>query len=561
MTKFMSTCFIRSALLVSRDRRHGEAAGEMDRRPQLRHAVDRAAPPPPRRRRSTGAYQRHLRMVAHAEALGLRLESMIGHVADGAGLDQRADDGGPERAGAAGDDDMAIAISPLRRLRDHAHRATQRDACAAWPSCRQRGNAAQGAWPTSISPSSAAASTAPASPATPPAAGSRVLLVEQNDLASGTSSASTKLIHGGLRYLEHGWFRLVREALIEREVLLRMAPHLIRPMRFVLPAEPGLRSPWLILRSGFSSTTISAAARSCRRPAPSISRTRSARRAAQAARSRRGFEYSDCRVDDARLVVLNALDAAERGAVDPHPHALRRAPSAARPGGSCSNVRGRRDVATARVLVNATGPWVGVVRRDGAAAAAAWPRLRLDKGSHIVVRAPVRARSRLHLSDRRRPRRVRAAVRGRFHADRHHRPELSPAIPARSRRAPTRSPISARRSNGYFRDRDHARRRGLVVCRRALALRRRRRAKPQDTTRDYVLALDDEPRAAPLLTVYGGKITTYRRLAEAALDAACAICSARGRPGPRRSHLPGGDFAHDGVERAGRARRGRPGRS
>ena len=87
---------------------------------------------------------------------------------------------------------------------------------------------------------------APGLPATPPAAGLRVLLVEQNDLASGTSSASTKLIHGGLRYLEHGWFRLVREALIEREVMLRMAPHLIRPMRFVLPPEPGLRPAWML---------------------------------------------------------------------------------------------------------------------------------------------------------------------------------------------------------------------------------------------------------------------------------------------------------------------------
>ena len=96
--------------------------------------------------------------------------------------------------------------------------------------------------------------------------GLRVLLVEQDDLASGTSSASTKLIHGGLRYLEHGWFRLVREALAEREVMLRMAPHLIRPMRFVLPPEPGMRPPGCC-GSACSSMTISAAGRSCRRPA------------------------------------------------------------------------------------------------------------------------------------------------------------------------------------------------------------------------------------------------------------------------------------------------------
>ena len=143
--------------------------------------------------------------------------------------------------------------------------------------------------------------------------GLRVLLVEQNDLASGTSSASTKLIHGGLRYLEHGAFRLVREALHEREVLLRMAPHLIRPLRFVLPP---------VARPAFAAA---AAVRAVH--------LRLARRAQAAAATRTvdlthhpvgqplkrsfryGFEYSDCQVDDARLVVLNAIDAAERGAV------------------------------------------------------------------------------------------------------------------------------------------------------------------------------------------------------------------------------------------------------
>ena len=113
--------------------------------------------------------------------------------------------------------------------------------------------------------------------------GLRVLLVEQNDLASGTSSASTKLIHGGLRYLEQGWFRLVREALIEREVMLRMAPHLIRPMRFVLPPDAGPASAPGCCGWGCSSTIISAGAKSCRRPAPSISPTiRSARRSSGA---------------------------------------------------------------------------------------------------------------------------------------------------------------------------------------------------------------------------------------------------------------------------------------
>ena len=144
--------------------------------------------------------------------------------------------------------------------------------------------------------------------------GLRVLLVEQNDLASGTSSASTKLIHGGLRYLEHGAFRLVREALNEREVLLRMAPHVIRPMRFMLPPLPGLRSP---LRAAPRAVPLRLAGRA--QAAAGDAHRRSHPSSVSASRSsatfRYGFEYSDCWVDDSRLVVLNALDAAERGAV------------------------------------------------------------------------------------------------------------------------------------------------------------------------------------------------------------------------------------------------------
>jgi glycerol-3-phosphate dehydrogenase len=211
--------------------------------------------------------------------------------------------------------------------------------------------------------------------------GLRVLLVEQADLASGTSSASTKLIHGGLRYLEHGWFRLVREALAEREVMLRMAPHLIRPQRFVLPTEGGLRPPWL-LRLGLlvydhlGGRHILPATRSLDLATNPLG-------APLRRRFGRGFEYSDCWADDSRLVVLNALDAAQRGAV------IRTRTRCVRADRSDEwrlilEVRGRRDVATARVLVNATGPWLALF----AASALQEPppsRLRLDKGSHIVV--------------------------------------------------------------------------------------------------------------------------------------------------------------------------------
>ena len=132
--------------------------------------------------------------------------------------------------------------------------------------------------------------------------GLRVLLLEQNDLGSGTSSASTKLIHGGLRYLEHGALRLVREALTEREVLLRMAPHVIRPMRFVLPAVPGPRSPFM-LRLGLVSLRL---ARRAQNPAGarSVDLTHHVTGQPLLRKFRYGFEYSDCWADDSRLVVL-----------------------------------------------------------------------------------------------------------------------------------------------------------------------------------------------------------------------------------------------------------------
>jgi glycerol-3-phosphate dehydrogenase len=211
--------------------------------------------------------------------------------------------------------------------------------------------------------------------------GLSVLLVEQNDLASGTSSASSKLIHGGLRYLEHGAFRLVREALVEREVLLRMAPHVIRPMRFVLPPQTGMRSA-LWLRLGlFIYDHLGG-----RRILPgtrTLDLTHHVVGQPLQRRFRLGFEYSDCWVDDARLVVLNAVDAAARGAV------IRTRTRVVRAEREelwrvVVESRGRRDVVSARVLINAAGPWAGQVAENVLHDTSKLP-LRLDKGSHIVV--------------------------------------------------------------------------------------------------------------------------------------------------------------------------------
>src|SRR5262249_42090028 len=211
--------------------------------------------------------------------------------------------------------------------------------------------------------------------------GLRVLLVEQDDLASGTSSASTKLIHGGLRYLEHGWFRLVREALVEREVMLRMAPHLTRPMRFVLPLEPGMRLAWFF-RSGLLFYDHLGGPKIL--PPSSAIDLRQERIGEPLKESYRyGFEYSDCATDDARLVVLSAVDAAERGAV-----IRTRTQCIGTQRGSewrlALQTRGRHEDAVARVLVNATGPWLAQFAGTALHDREHLP-VRLDKGSPIVV--------------------------------------------------------------------------------------------------------------------------------------------------------------------------------
>jgi len=212
--------------------------------------------------------------------------------------------------------------------------------------------------------------------------GLSVLLCEKGDLAGATSSASSKLIHGGLRYLEHGQFRLVREGLAEREVLLRMAPYLVHPLRLVLPLGPGTRPRWM-LRAGLYLYDRLGGARTL----PS-SRQLDLRRDPLGAPLREtvrsGFAYSDCATDDARLTIVSARDAAMRGAEI----ATRTALVAARREAGIwrAQLRGAdgasREVA-ARILVNAAGPWVlevlalaGLTTRAG---------LRLVKGSHIVV--------------------------------------------------------------------------------------------------------------------------------------------------------------------------------
>ncbi|MFN3659023.1 MAG: glycerol-3-phosphate dehydrogenase [Pseudolabrys sp.] len=370
--------------------------------------------------------------------------------------------------------------------------------------------------------------------------GVKVLLVEMNDLASGTSSASSKLIHGGLRYLEQYAFRLVREALAEREVLLRSAPHVIRPMRFMLPPLPGLRSP-IKLRLGLLLYDW-LGARKLLPPSRTVDLTHNVVGQPLQRQFRYGFEYSDCWVDDSRLVVLNALDAAERGAVVRPRTRLTRAERGERWNLVLSD-HGRRDTATARVLVNAAGPWIGEVADTVLRAPLKRP-VRLIKGSHIVVRRRFEHDSGYILQ----------AADGRVvfalpfaqdftligTTDENFVGDLnSPAPDARE------ILYLCDVMNEYFRERitpDE-----LVWSFAGVrALYDDGSKRPEDVTRDYELVLDESSRQAPMLTVYGGKITTHRKLAEAAMEKIGPFFAGR-PPWTANAALPGGEFAPDGF--------------
>ena len=382
--------------------------------------------------------------------------------------------------------------------------------------------------------------------------GLRVLLLEQHDLASGTSSASTKLIHGGLRYLEHGWFRLVREALVEREIMLRMAPHLIRPMRFVLPPEPGMRPAWLLRLGLFIYDHIGG--RRILPPTVTLDLADHRLGAPLKPSYRRGFEYSDCRADDARLVVLNAVDAAERGAVI----RTRTRCIGAERGAAWRltlEVRGRRDITTARALVNATGPWIKLFTESVLRASA--PSLaRLDRGSHIVVRR-LFDHDHGYIFQTRDARFVFALP---FEQDFTLIGTTDQGFtgdPSGVKATAEEISYLCSAANRYFRV-SIAPTDVVWSFSGVRSLYDDGSRKAQDVTRDYALVLDASSGAAPLLSVFGGKITTYRRLSEHALDLLAKVMAA-GSAWTRDSRLPGGEFPYHGVEAlVTRTRRSRP---
>ena len=371
--------------------------------------------------------------------------------------------------------------------------------------------------------------------------GLSVYLCEQGDLAGGTSSASTKLLHGGLRYLEHYEFRLVREALIEREVVWRMAPHIVRPLRFVLPHSDMTRPRWMLQLGLFLYDHLGGRELLPGTRVLDLKKDAAGKPLNPSFRAD-AFEYSDCWIDDARLVALNARDAADRGA------AIRTRVKAVagerRSDGwslTTENQRtGARATVDARILINAAGPWVDAVLED---LRRARPHdLRLVQGSHIVVR-------RLYDHDR-------------CYILQNPDKRVTFAIPyeddftliGTTDRDYSGDPAKVSASNEEI----------AYLCEAA----GRYFASPvtpsdvvwsysgvrplsadgaddaQSVTRDYVLELDDK-EGAPLLSIFGGKITTYRRLAEHALDKLAPHLSAEARAvgsWTGRVPLPGGDF-------------------
>lgn len=340
--------------------------------------------------------------------------------------------------------------------------------------------------------------------------GLKVFLCEKDDLAQHTSSASSKLIHGGLRYLEHYEFRLVREALAEREVLLAKAPHIVKPMRFVLPHRPHLRPAWMIRAGLFLYDHLGkrkrlGASRSLRfgpgNPLKPV--------------ITRGFEYADCAVDDARLVVLNAMAAREKGA---HIHTHTRCLRAQRVDGlwevQLQQADGSQRTIRARALVNAAGPWVASFIKDDLKLDAPYG-IRLIQGSHIIVPRLYDGEHAYILQNE--DQRIVFAIPylERFTligtTDREYSGD-----PAKVAITEMETDYLLKVVNEHF---NHQLSRAdiLHTYSGVRPLCNDESDNPSAVTRDYTLALSASDGQAPLLSVFGGKLTTYRKLAESAM--------------------------------------------
>jgi glycerol-3-phosphate dehydrogenase len=374
--------------------------------------------------------------------------------------------------------------------------------------------------------------------------GASVVLFEKDDLAGATSSRSTKLIHGGLRYLEHYEFRLVREALMERERLWAIAPHIIWPLRFVLPYHKGLRPAWLLRLGLFLYDHLGG-----RKLLPAT-KTLDLRTAPEGKPLKPGygtaFEYSDGWVDDARLVALNARDAADRGATI---LVRTKVVSARRVDGAWAieteNQRtGARETYHARMLVNAGGPWVDRVIVDALGRNDAH-HVRLVKGSHIVVKRLYdhdkcyffqNADGRIFFAI---PYEQEFTLIGTTDQD-------YEGDPAKVAIDDGEIEYLCAAASEYF-SRPVTREDIVWTYSGVRPLFDDGASAAQEATRDYVLKTDEDG-GAPVLNVFGGKLTTHRRLSEHALEKIEALIGAKGSKWTAKGRLPGGDFPATGYE-------------
>ncbi len=368
--------------------------------------------------------------------------------------------------------------------------------------------------------------------------GLSVLLCEKDDLANATSSASSKLIHGGLRYLEYYEFRLVREALAEREVMLKKAPHIVWPLRFILPHRPHLRPVWMIRAGLFlydhlgkrktlkGSNSVKFDATSPLKPEIT-----------------RGFEYSDCWVDDARLVILNALDAQNHGAK-----------IATRT--YCTQAERKTDhwlvtlkntltneitTAKANALVNATGPWVASFIKDNMRLKSPYG-IRLIKGSHIVIPKLYDGEHAYILQN--------ADKRIVFVIPYLNKFTLVGTTDVEYQGDPNSVKISEEEiaylidvTNHHFKQQIKA---DDVISSYSgvRPLCDDESADPAAITRDYTITKEDQDGKLPLVSIFGGKITTYRKLANAAMAKLTEFFPNLGASVTETSVLPGGDIGN-----------------
>ena len=384
--------------------------------------------------------------------------------------------------------------------------------------------------------------------------GLRVLLCEQDDLGAHTSSASTKLIHGGLRYIEQYDFALVRKALIEREVLINAAPHIIWPLRFVMPHDSHLRAAWMIRVGLFIYDHLARRRRLA--GSSSIDLRRHPAGLPLAERLQKGFIYSDAWVEDSRLVVLNALDAAERGA-EVHPrtrfesvtrhadHWLARLTRTTRNTAIADGSDQRSNVEVrARALVNAAGPWVGRVL-DTATQAESQRPVRLVKGSHIVVKRLFEHEFAYIFQNP--DRRIIFAIPYESSYTLIGTTDIDyEGDPARVVIDTAEVNYLCEMASRYFRKPIEPN--DVVASYSGVRpLHDDESSDPSSVTRDYSLEFDTS--AAPLLSVFGGKLTTYRRLAEQAMDRLAPLLGCAGVAWTRSAFLPGGDMPDADFER------------